>query len=115
MHSSSCVRSTRKDGEALSKILSVNHLGKSFKQTQIIRDITFDVHAGEIMAVLGPNGAGKSTTIRNIMGILVPDEGTVTFHNHPGKDIPRPKIGYLPEERGLYKNVTVMDILMYLA
>lgn len=99
----------------MSKILSVNQLGKSFKNTQIIRDISFDVHAGEIMAILGPNGAGKSTTIRNIMGILVPDEGSVEFHNHPGKDIPRQKIGYLPEERGLYKNVSIMDVLMYLA
>ena len=99
----------------MEKILSVRNLGKSFKDTQIIRDITFEVKAGEIMAVLGPNGAGKSTTIRNIMGILIPDEGEVEFHNHPGKDIPRQKIGYLPEERGLYKNVSIMDVLMYFA
>lgn len=67
------------------------------------------------MAILGPNGAGKSTTIRNIMGIMYPDEGSITFHNHAGREIPREKIGYLPEERGLYKNVKVMDILLYLA
>lgn len=65
------------------------------------------------MAILGPNGAGKSTTIRNIMGIMYPDEGEISFQQH--REIPRHKIGYLPEERGLYKNVNVMDILLYLA
>lgn len=94
-------------------VLKVNRLGKSFKETQVIRDISFEVRKGEIMAILGPNGAGKSTTIRNIMGIMYPDAGTVQFKNEEG--IPRNKIGYLPEERGLYKNVKVMDILLYLA
>ncbi|KRG14913.1 ABC transporter ATP-binding protein [Virgibacillus soli] len=96
-------------------ILTVEQLGKSFKQTQIIQNISFQVHKGEIMAILGPNGAGKSTTIRNIMGIMYPDEGKVQFHNHPTGEIPRHKIGYLPEERGLYKNVNVMDMILYLA
>ncbi|WP_066637938.1 ABC transporter ATP-binding protein [Desulfolucanica intricata] len=94
-------------------VLKVDKLGKSFKNSQIIQDISFEVQKGEIMAILGPNGAGKSTTIRIIMGIMYPDEGTIKFQNH--EDIPRNKIGYLPEERGLYKNVKVMDILLYLA
>ncbi|MGY0693392.1 ABC transporter ATP-binding protein [Virgibacillus sp. FSP13] len=94
-------------------MLSVKDLGKSFKDKQIIKNISFDVKKGEIMAILGPNGAGKSTTIRNIMGIMYPDEGTISFQDH--QNIPRHKIGYLPEERGLYKNVKVMDILLYLA
>ncbi|MFK4996677.1 ABC transporter ATP-binding protein [Bacillus sp. N9] len=67
------------------------------------------------MAILGPNGAGKSTTIRNIMGIMYPDEGSITFYNYEENEIPRHKIGYLPEERGLYKNVKVMDMILYLA
>ena len=96
-------------------MLSVKNLGKAFKDKQMITDISFDVRKGEIMAILGPNGAGKSTTIRNIMGIMYPDAGTIDFQNSNGKDIPRNKIGYLPEERGLYKNVNVMDILLYLA
>ncbi|MEC5424107.1 ATP-binding cassette domain-containing protein [Virgibacillus sp. C22-A2] len=96
-------------------MLAVEKLGKSFKDKQIIKNISFDVRKGEIMAILGPNGAGKSTTIRNIMGIMYPDEGSISFQNSNGKDIPRHKIGYLPEERGLYKNVKVMDILLYLA
>lgn len=94
-------------------VLKVEKLGKSFKGKEILRDISFEVRKGEIMAILGPNGAGKSTTIRNIMGILYPDAGSIQFQGH--KDIPRNKIGYLPEERGLYKNVNIMDILLYLA
>ncbi|PYZ97350.1 ABC transporter ATP-binding protein [Alteribacter lacisalsi] len=99
----------------MERVLRVENLGKSFKDRQIISDISFDVHKGEIMAVLGPNGAGKSTTIRNIMGIMYPDEGSINFRGFDKGTVPRHKIGYLPEERGLYKNVKVMDILLYFA
>ncbi|WP_077329475.1 ABC transporter ATP-binding protein [Virgibacillus siamensis] len=94
-------------------VLTVDALEKSFKEKQILKKISFDVRKGEIMAILGPNGAGKSTTIRNIMGIMYPDAGMISFQGYD--KIPRHKIGYLPEERGLYKNVKVMDILLYLA
>lgn len=97
----------------MTTILKVEQLNKSFKDRQILHDISFDVKRGEIMAILGPNGAGKSTTIRNIMGIIHPDEGMIQFQGYD--NIPRHKIGYLPEERGLYKNVKVIDILLYLA
>lgn len=96
-------------------MLTVDGLRKSFKNKKVLDQISFDVRQGEIMAILGPNGAGKSTTIRNIMGIMYPDEGTVTFLGGEAGNIPRHRIGYLPEERGLYKNVKVMDILLYLA
>lgn len=99
----------------MENVLSVKNLGKSFKSKNVIQDISFDVRKGEIMAILGPNGAGKSTTIRNIMGIMYPDEGSIEFHNYAKNEIPRQKIGYLPEERGLYKNVKVMDMILYLA
>lgn len=94
-------------------MLSVKRIEKFFKDKQVLNSISFDVRKGEIMAILGPNGAGKSTTIRTIMGIMYPDKGEISFVNNEG--IPRNKIGYLPEERGLYKNVKVMDILLYLA
>lgn len=93
--------------------LKVEGLRKSFKEIEVLKEISFEVNKGEIMAILGPNGAGKSTTIRNIMGIMYPDQGSITFQGHT--EIPRNKIGYLPEERGLYKNVKVLDILLYLA
>lgn len=96
-------------------VLSVEGIGKKYRDVQAIQNIHFDVHAGEIMAILGPNGAGKSTTIRNIMGIIMPDEGSIRFHRSKDGKIPRDKIGYLPEERGLYRNVSIMDILLYLA
>src|SRR5690625_5054091 len=97
----------------MTTILKVEQLTKSFKDKDILHNISFDVKRGEIMAILGPNGAGKSTTIRNIMGIIHPDKGSIQFQEYD--TIPRHKIGYLPEERGLYKNVKVMDILLYLA
>ena len=94
-------------------MLEVTGLEKSFKDKHVLRDVSFTVNKGAIMAILGPNGAGKSTTIRTIMGIMYPDVGDVSFQGHA--EVPRHKIGYLPEERGLYKNVKVMDILLYLA
>jgi ABC-2 type transport system ATP-binding protein len=100
---------------AMEVLLTVEGLEKSFKDRKVLHHISFEVRKGEIMAILGPNGAGKSTTIRNIMGIMYPDAGKITFHGYEGRGIPRHKIGYLPEERGLYKNVKVMDILLYLA
>lgn len=69
-------------------MLTVEGLGKSFKDKQIISNISFEVKQGEIMALLGPNGAGKSTTIRNIMGIMYPDEGAITFRNSTNNEIP---------------------------
>ncbi len=65
-------------------VLEVENLAKSFKDKDVIQDISFDVRKGEIMAILGPNGAGKSTTIRNIMGIMYPDQGSISFQNHRG-------------------------------
>lgn len=96
-------------------MLSVSDLEKSFKSKKILHGISFDVHKGEIVALLGPNGAGKSTAIRSVMDILYPDCGTIQFSFDKSKKIKRDKIGYLPEERGLYKNVKVIDMLLYLA
>lgn len=99
----------------MNTLLTVANLKKSFKDKEALKGISFEVYRGEIMAILGTNGAGKSTTIRNIMGIMYPDSGEIHFHQQSGKGIPKSKIGYLPEERGLYKDVKVMDILLYLA
>lgn len=96
-------------------ILSVKSLNKIFKKKQVLNDISFDVRKGEIMALLGPNGAGKSTTIRSMMEIVYPDSGSIQFYFEQSGNIQRNKIGYLPEERGLYKNVKVLDMLLYLA
>lgn len=96
-------------------VLSVRELEKTFKNKKVLHGISFDIHKGEIIALLGPNGAGKSTTIRSIMEILYPDSGSIQFFFEQSEKIQRNKIGYLPEERGLYKNVKVLDMLLYLA
>lgn len=96
-------------------ILKVSNVQKTFKKQQVLHGVSFDVKEGEITALLGPNGAGKSTTIRSIMGILFPDEGHIQFSGEEEGVIPKHAIGYLPEERGLYKNVKIMDILLYFA
>src|SRR5690625_6103062 len=78
---------------SMETMLKVNGLNKSFKGKQVLHHISFEVKKAEIMAILGPNGAGKSTTIRSIMGIMYPDDGTITFQNQNGKEIPKNKIG----------------------
>ncbi|KMK76109.1 ABC transporter ATP-binding protein [Alkalihalobacillus pseudalcaliphilus] len=96
-------------------ILKVEGLGKSFKDKKVIEDIGFEVQKGEIMAILGPNGAGKSTSIRSILGIMYTEEGKILYEGKEVRHVPREKIGYLPEERGLYKSVKVIDLLLYFA
>lgn len=96
-------------------ILSVRDLEKFYSNYKILHNVSFDVGEGEILALLGPNGAGKSTIIRCIMELLHLDSGSIQFNFDKSRKIQRKKIGYLPEERGLYKNVKVIDMLMYLA
>ncbi|MEW5784151.1 MAG: ATP-binding cassette domain-containing protein [Bacillota bacterium] len=97
-------------------VLTVRELHKSFSSKQAVDGISFSVNKGEVMGLLGPNGAGKTTAIRMIMGILPVDRGEVVF-SLDGRDAPleKSKIGYLPEERGLYDDVKVLDNLVYLS
>ena len=75
--------------------------------------MTFDVPAGEIFGLLGPNGAGKSTLIRILMDIIRPDAGTVRVFGEPRRREHLDRLGYLPEERGLYTKLRVIDVLTY--
>lgn len=97
-------------------ILSVDQVVKRYGNLVPVDHVSFSVNRGEILGFLGPNGAGKTTTIRMIMGITVPDEGTVRFHGIGTNDgeIPKDRVGYLPEERGLYRESRVIDILVFL-
>lgn len=99
----------------MSNLLSLENVTKSFGKNVVVDNVSFEVREGEIFGMLGPNGAGKSTTIRCLMGILMPDSGSITYSFVRPGVIPRANIGYLPEERGLYKDVPVMDIILYLA
>jgi ABC-2 type transport system ATP-binding protein len=87
--------------------ICVSHLAKSFGAAQAVRDVSFEVHSGEIFGLLGPNGAGKTTTIRMILDIFKPDRGEISVLGGPITDAKKERIGYLPEERGLYKDLKV--------
>jgi len=95
--------------------VSVSNITKRFGETQAVAGVTFAVEPGEIFGLLGPNGAGKTTTIRIMLDILKPDSGTVGVF---GGDLDLPKkrrIGYMPEDRGLYKDLKLEPTLVYLA
>jgi ABC-2 type transport system ATP-binding protein len=93
----------------------VSHLAKSFGSTQAVADVSFSVERGEIFGLLGPNGAGKTTTIRIMLDILRADQGEVSVLGGPMSEAKKNRIGYLPEERGLYQDIPLERCLVYLA
>jgi ABC-2 type transport system ATP-binding protein len=96
-------------------VLEVNDIVKKFGDYTAVGGVSFNVEKGRIMGVLGPNGAGKTTTIRMINNILIPDEGNISIFGEKVSYDLQNRIGYLPEERGLYKKVKVIDQLVYFA
>ncbi len=94
--------------------VQVNQITKSYGKFRAVDDLSFEVYPGEVFALLGPNGAGKSTTIRMILDIIKPDSGSIQVLGSELNDATKDRIGYLPEERGLYKNVNVIDMMVYL-
>jgi ABC-2 type transport system ATP-binding protein len=97
-------------------LLEAKNLKKYYATQKAVDDISFSVEPGTIFGLLGPNGAGKTTLLRMITGILYPDEGQILFEGKPFdplKDIE--KIGYMPEERGLYKKMKIGEQALYLA
>lgn len=94
--------------------LEVVRINKSFSGTRAVSDLSFTVPQGAIYGLLGPNGAGKTTTIRMLMDIIIPDSGTVTLFGERFRRELLRRVGYLPEERGLYKKMKVKDMLVFL-
>jgi len=94
-------------------ILTVESISKSFGSFKAVNNISFDVNEGKIFGLLGPNGAGKTTTIRMITNIISPDEGSVSILGNKMDSNQQNLIGYLPEERGLYKKTKVIEQLEY--
>jgi ABC-2 type transport system ATP-binding protein len=94
--------------------VEVSRLAKRFGDTQAVADVSFAVEGGEIFGLLGPNGAGKTTTIRLILDIFKPDRGTVSVLGGPMAEGKKDRIGYMPEERGLYQDSPLEQCLMYL-
>jgi len=95
--------------------LRVRNATKRFGDFTAVEDLSFDVRAGRVFGFLGPNGAGKTTTIRMIVGIMAPDEGSIELFGETGTAHLQDRIGYLPEERGLYKKMKIVDQLRYFA
>ena len=96
-------------------MLKITHLSKRYGSLQALDSLSFDVGAHELVGFVGANGAGKSTTMRIIMGVLEGDSGTVTWDGAPVAAAARRRIGYMPEERGLYPKMKVGEQLTYLA
>lgn len=94
--------------------LEVNHLVKTYATVQAVKDLSFTVMSGEIFGLLGPNGAGKTTTIRMILDIIKPTAGEIQILGGPMSEAIKGRIGYLPEERGLYEDMTLIDTILFL-
>jgi ABC-2 type transport system ATP-binding protein len=94
--------------------IDVHNVSKRYGQHVAVDDLSFEVRRGEIFSMLGPNGAGKTTTIRMILDILKPDSGRIQVLGGTFTEATKERVGYLPEERGLYKNVRLVELLTYL-
>jgi ABC-2 type transport system ATP-binding protein len=94
--------------------LAVQHISKEYDLKKAVDDLSFEVFGGEFFGLLGPNGAGKTTTIRIIMDMFKPDSGSVQVLGQAPGAAPA-RVGYLPEERGLYRDLVVQEVLVYLA
>jgi len=95
-------------------ILKIENISKRFQGKFALDDVSLEIYNGEIFGLLGPNGAGKTTLIRIINQIIQPDSGTIYFDKEPLKQRHLESIGYLPEERGLYRSMKVLDHLVFL-
>ena len=96
-------------------MLGVNEITKDFEGVRAVDTLSFHVEPGDIYGLLGPNGAGKTTTIRMIMQIIQPDTGSITLDGEPLTLAQKDRIGYLPEERGLYQKMKTREVVEYFA
>ena len=94
--------------------IALSDVVKEFDGFRAVDSVSLEIPAGGIFGLLGPNGAGKSTTIRMIMDIIRPDSGTIVVMGQSSRENVRRNVGYLPEERGLYKKMKVLDMLEFL-
>jgi ABC-2 type transport system ATP-binding protein len=95
--------------------LEIRGISKRYGELVAVRDLSLEIHPGEVFGFVGSNGAGKTTTMRIVLGVLLPDEGEVLWAGSPIGFATRRRIGYMPEERGLYPKMPVGEQLIYLA
>jgi ABC-2 type transport system ATP-binding protein len=98
----------------MQNVVEVSHVAKIFGDVHAVEDVSFDLKEGEIFGLLGPNGSGKTTTLRMILDIFKPDRGKVAVFGGELTDEMKDRIGYMPEERGLYQDVQLERCLVYL-
>ncbi len=98
----------------MSYLLELQNISKSYEGKKAVDNISLCIAKGQIVGLLGPNGAGKTSLIRMVTSITLPDEGRILFNGEPLLPVHQQKIGYMPEERGLYKKMTVLEQLVYL-
>jgi ABC-2 type transport system ATP-binding protein len=96
-------------------VLEVAGLDKSYGAVRAVNELSFAVEPGEVLGFLGPNGAGKTSTMRMILGLLKPDAGSIHLFGQPWSRDVLPRLGYLPEERGLYKRMRAIEAVMFFA
>ena len=96
-------------------VVETHHLSKNFASVKAVDDVSFAVEQGEIFGLLGPNGAGKTTIIRLALDLFKPDQGQVSILGGPMTQAKKNRIGYMPEERGLYQDLPLERVLVYLA
>jgi len=95
--------------------VEVKHLNKSYTGKMAVKDLSFSVSPGELLGLIGPNGAGKSSTIKIILDFMKPDSGEVRVFGSEMSEASKNRIGYLPEEKGLYKRLSAIEQILYLA
>jgi ABC-2 type transport system ATP-binding protein len=104
----------RENDARRTELLEIKNVTKRFDGVTAVDDLSLDIEPGKIYGLLGPNGAGKTTTIRMIMGIINPDEGRIEVFGEPFSEKSKDRIGYLPEERGMYRKMKVLDHIVFL-
>jgi ABC-2 type transport system ATP-binding protein len=97
----------------MSNMVEVENFKMFFGEKEVISDLSFSIKQGEIFGLLGSNGCGKTTTIRALLGLLKPTSGKLLVGGKPFSPDSNITVGYLPEDRGLYKKETVMDVMVY--
>jgi ABC-2 type transport system ATP-binding protein len=98
----------------MAPLVELDRVSKAYEQKVAVRDLSLRIEAGTMFGLLGPNGAGKTSSIRMMVGITMPDSGAVSLFGRPFARESLKKVGYLPEERGLYRRMKVMDQLIFM-
>src|ERR1700710_1535029 len=95
-------------------IVELQNVRKAYDTKVAVSDLSFKIEPGTMFGLLGPNGSGKTSSIRMMIGITVPDSGSISLFGKPFTRNVLQRVGYLPEERGLYKKMKVLDQLVFL-